>query len=230
MVMTIAAIVSVTILLLAGCASAPKTASWTDVPGVNRPAPQVYPMQHDNAIGNPKAPVRIDEYSDFQCPYCKRFAQQTEPQIIDEYVRTGKVYFVYHSMGNFLSARAATPNTESEDAAMAAYAAGAQNRFWQYHDVLFANQFGINSGDFSPATLKMYARALGLDMKKFNADLDSGKYRSRVNQDQVEGASKGVAGTPTLFVNGEEIVGAEPFAVYQKAINKALAAAGVSGP
>lgn len=208
-----------------GCASNGGALKWVDVPGVQRPAPQVYPMQKDNAIGDPKAPVRIDEYGDFQCPYCRQFALQAEPQIIDQYVATGKVYFVYHSMGNFLSDKSKTPDTESKDAAIAAYAAGEQNRFWQYHDLLYTNQSMVNAGYLTRLQLDNFARALSLDMKKFNAALDSPKIAKRVEDDRMQGEMRGVTGIPTLFINGEELVGAQSFADYQKVIDAKLAAA-----
>jgi protein-disulfide isomerase len=214
-----------TSIIAFGCASSPGPVKWAEVPGVQLPAPQVYPMQRDNAIGDPRAPVRIDEYGDFQCPYCRQFALQAEPQIIDQYVASGKVYFVYHSMGNFLSDKSKTPDTESKDAAIAAYAAGEQNRFWQYHDLLYTNQSMVNAGYLTRLQLDSFARALSLDMKKFNAALDSPKLAKRVEEDRMQGEMLGVTGIPTLFINGEELVGAQSFADYQKVIDAKLAAA-----
>ncbi|MBI3162575.1 MAG: thioredoxin domain-containing protein, partial [Chloroflexi bacterium] len=86
-----------------------------------------------NAVGNPEAPIKIDEYSDFQCPYCGRFATETEPQLMETYVADGTVYFVYHSFGDFIG-------PESTAAAEAAYCAGDQEKFWDMHDIIFANQ------------------------------------------------------------------------------------------
>lgn len=207
-----------------GCVTAPPAVTWVDVPGVHRPEPKAYPEQNDNAIGDPHAPVRMDEYGDFQCIYCRQFALNTEPQIINSYVATGKVYFVFHSMGNFLSHFSTTVDTESEDAAMAAYAAGDQHRFWQYHDVLFANQKRENSGWVSRSALDAFARAIGIDLKRFNAELSSGTYRARVMRDETDGTRLGVKGTPTFFVNGRKIVGAQSFALFRAAIDSALAA------
>jgi len=205
-------------------AAAEGAPSWTDVPGVVRPVAQIYPMPNDNAIGDPKAPVRIDEYGDFQCHYCRQFALDVEPQIVDRYVATGKVYLVFHSMGNFLSDFSKTPDTESQDAAMAAYAAGEQNRFWDYHDVLYANQKPADTGYLTRAQLRLFAQAVGLDMKRFDTSLDSGKYARRVEDDRTQGELKGITGIPVFFINSQEIIGAKPFSDFQKAIDDALAA------
>ena len=224
--LAMAGLVLIAAWAMVGCTTAPAASTWVDIPGVHRPEPQAYPKQNDNAIGDPRAPVRIDEYGDFQCIYCRQFALNTEPQIINSDVATGTVYFVFHSMGNFLSRFSKGVDTESEDAAMAAYAAGAQHRFWQYHDVLFANQKRENSGWVGRSSLDAFARAIGLDLNRFNAALADGRYRARVRRDEAEGTRLGVTGTPTFFVNGRRIVGAQPFAVIQTAIDAALAAKG----
>jgi protein-disulfide isomerase len=189
--------------------------------------PITRPMVQDNTMGDPNAPVRIDEYSDFQCPYCDRFTKETEPQIDSTYVATGKVYFVYHSFGNWIGA-------ESAAAAEAAYCAGDQNKFWEYHDMLFANQTGENVGDFTDRRLQAFAEQLGLNMSDFNACYNSGKYKTRVAQDQVEGQQAGAQGTPyfvvSYTVNGQKqtapIPGAVPFSEFQKAIEDGLTAVG----
>ena len=187
------------------------------------------PMVNDNAMGDPNAPIMIEEFSDFQCPYCERFYQETEHQIADTYVADGTVYFVYRSFGSFIGA-------ESKAAAEAAYCAGDQGKFWEYHDTLFANQTGENVGDFTNRRLQAFAEALSLDMNAFNNCLNSGKYSDRVNQDQVDGTAAGVTGTPafvlTYTVNGEKktrfISGAQPFSEFQTQIEGALAEMGLN--
>jgi protein-disulfide isomerase len=228
-------LVSVGVLFLAAAIIYPQVKPIGTVvtpEAVSRPNPQ------GNAIGDPNAPIKIEEFSDFQCPYCARFSETTEQQLIDTYVATGKVYFLYRSMGNFLNdniARAGgPPGTESKDAAEAAYCAGDQNKFWEYHDILFANQTGEAVGDFAPRKLTAYAEALGLDMQTFQSCIDSGKYRDRVAQDGVDGGAAGVTGTPsfllTYTINGEVrtklIVGAMPIGTFQTEIEAALAEMG----
>jgi protein-disulfide isomerase len=182
-----------------------------------------HPMANDNALGNPNAPIKIEEFSDFQCPYCDRFHQETEPQLVDTYVTNGTVYFVYRSFGAFIG-------PESAAAAEAAYCAGDQNKFWVYHDILFANQTGENVGDFSNRRLQAFAEALSLNMDEFNSCLSSGKYADRVAQDKADGTAAGVTATPsfvlTYTVNGQQkqsvIAGAQPFSEFQTQIDAAL--------
>jgi protein-disulfide isomerase len=195
--------------------------------------PNPRPQADKNAMGDPNAPVKIVEYSDFQCPYCRQFWEETEAQIVENYVKTGKVYFTYRSMGNFVSRN--STDTESQDAAHAAYCAGDQNKFWEYHDILFTNWNGENQGAFERKRLDAFAQTLGLDMTAFKACMDSGKYMDRVNQDAVDG-EKAITtapnydgsgyGTPSFIINGKLIGGALPFDVFQQEIEAALATAG----
>ena len=186
-----------------------------------------HPMAQDNAMGDPNAPIKIEEFSDFQCPYCARFHAETEPQLINTYVTNGTVYFVYRSFGNFIG-------SESQAAAEAAYCAGDQGKYWEYHDILFANQTGENVGAFSTRRLQAFAQALSLNMDAFNSCLNSGKYADRVAQDKADGTAAGVTATPTFVlsytVNGEQktrvISGAQPFSEFQNQIEGALAEIG----
>lgn len=186
------------------------------------------PMVNDNAMGDPNAPIKIEEFSDYQCPYCARFFEETESQIAATYVATGKVYFVYRSFGNFIG-------PESKAAAEAAYCAGDQNKYWEYHDILFANQTGENVGAYSDRRLQAFAESLSLDMDAFNSCFNSGKFADRVEQDYQDGSAAGVTGTPAFFltytVNGETkhklIAGAYPFSEFQTQIDGALAEMGI---
>lgn len=174
-------------------------------------------------LGDPKAPVTVVEFSDFQCPFCNRFFRDAEKPIVDQYVKTGKVRFVYRNFA-FLG-------QESEWAAEAALAANEQGKFWQYHDYLFnyiwdnyyaKGKSGENVGAFSKDNLKKFAAELGLDTVKFNSALDSGQYADAVAKETAEGRAAGVNGTPTNFVNGKLISGAVPFNQFQEAIEAAL--------
>ena len=188
-----------------------------------------------NTAGNPNAPVRLEEFSDFQCPYCKRFWAETEPQLEETYVKTGKVYYVDRSAGNWVSGNAGTGGTESQDSAMAAYCAADQGKYWQMHDALFANNRDVEEqGSFSPRRLQEIAQSAGLDMNAYNSCFSSGKYQSQVNQDFTDARAAGITGTPffvlTYTVNGQTrtdtIDGAQPFSVFQQKIDAALAATG----
>ena len=191
--------------------------------------PGDHPMANDNAMGDPNAPIKIEEFSDFQCPYCARFHEETEWQITNSYVTDGKVLFVYRSFGDFIG-------PESKAAAEAAYCAGDQNKYWEFHDILFANQTGENVGAFSDRRLNAFAEALSLDMDAFSSCFDSGKYADRVQQDSQDGTAAGVTGTPafliTYTVDGEVkhrfIAGAYPFSEFQTQFDEALAEMGLN--
>jgi protein-disulfide isomerase len=178
-----------------------------------------FPNAVANNMGDPNAPVKIVQYSDFQCPACKQFFDQTEAQLIEEYVATGKVYYTYRSMGLWIG-------PESERAAQAAYCAGDQGKYWEYHNLLFANQGAENAGVYSDKRLVASGELISLDMAAFNSCFDSGKYKDQVLQDQADGRAAGVTGTPSFLVNGKLLKGAVPFATLQQEIEAALGAAG----
>ena len=186
--------------------------------------PGTHPNANDNAMGDPNAPIKVEQFADFQCPFCERFHKETEPLLRQYYIDTGKVQYVYRSMGNFVSdniarGKGTTPTTESQDAALAAYCAGDQNKFWEMHAHLFANVLGEDAGSFTDKRLAAIAEKAGLDMDQFNSCYSSGKFKDRVQQDAQDGQAAGVTGTPafviTYTVNGEtkteRIDGAEPF-------------------
>ena len=176
-----------------------------------------------NTAGDPNAPIKIEEFADFQCPFCERFYEQTEPLLFQHYVDTGKVQFVYRSMGNFVSQNIGGARTESQDSAAAAYCAADQGKFWEMHDALFANVLGEDVGSFTDRRLTAIAETVGLDMAEFNDCYSSGKYADQVQQDFADGQAAGISGTPgflvTYTVNGETrttlIEGAQPFSEFQ---------------
>jgi protein-disulfide isomerase len=180
-----------------------------------------------NNVGDPNAPVKLEEYSDFQCPYCARFSEDTEQAILDTYVATGKVYFTYHSVGEFIG-------PESSRSAEAAYCAGDQGKFWEYHDYVLGNQRGENAGWFNERRLTAFAEALDIDTGAFNSCLNGGKYRDMVRQELFTARDLGIQSTPTFVISYEVggqtvtdiIKGAEPFSTFQQRLDAALAAAG----
>ncbi|HJR79712.1 MAG TPA: thioredoxin domain-containing protein [Anaerolineales bacterium] len=193
--------------------------------------PGTYPNANDNSIGDPNAPIRIEEFADFQCPFCERFHEETEPLLNQYYVDTGQVQFVYRSMGNWVSQNMGGARTESQDSAAAAYCAGEQNKFWEIHALLFANVLGEDVGSFTDRRIEAIAEKVdGLDMDQFRSCYNSGKYEERVQQDLEDGQAAGVNGTPgfviTYTVDGEtrtkRIDGAQPFSVFQQELEAAL--------
>jgi protein-disulfide isomerase len=192
--------------------------------------PLARPSVERNSAGDPNAPIKIEEFADFQCPFCERFFEQTEPLLIEHYVSTSKVYFTYRSMGNFVSGNVGGASTESQDAAAAAYCAADQNKFWEMHDALFKNVLGENVGSFADRRLAAIAESVGLDMNAYNDCYNSGKYADQVQQDFKDGTAAGVTGTPgfliTYTVNGETktetISGAQPFSEFQTKLEAIL--------
>jgi protein-disulfide isomerase len=155
-----------------------------------------------NSLGDPNAPVKLDVWEDFQCPACASFTQQIEPLIITNYVETGKVFYTFHNYP-FIDSMVATK--ESHQAANASLCAADQDRFWDFHDMLYTNWNGENQGAFSDKRLVAFAQDLGLDMSSFNTCFNQDKYASEIEQDFTEGQQKGVTGTPSVFVNGVEV-------------------------
>lgn len=177
-------------------------------------AAQAPTVDDDPFLGSADAKVTIIEFSDFQCPFCGRFFHDTEPKIIENYVKTGKVRFVYRDLA-FLG-------EESVRAAEAAQCANEQGKFWEYHNTLFSSQSGENEGAFKDENLKKFARDLKLDAAKFDGCLDSQKYRSEVQKDTDDARIAGATGTPTIFINGRATVGARPYADFAKIIEEEL--------
>jgi protein-disulfide isomerase len=201
------------------------TAESVSRPNVNR-----------NNMGNPKAPIQITVYSDFQCPYCKQFLNETEALLTQYYIVPGKVYFTYRSAGNWVSnniarATGATPKTESQDAALAAYCAADQNKFWEMHDALFANNRDAeDQGSFADRRLSTIAETVKLDMKQWQDCYDNGKYEAQVKQDLEDATTAEIDGTPyfvvTYTVNGETktkiLHGAQAFNAFQVELEATL--------
>lgn len=164
--------------------------------------------------GDQNAPVTIIEFADFQCPFCGRFFASTEPQINEAYIQSGKVRLGYWNFA-FLG-------DESTWAAESAECAADQDKFWEYHDIIYSSQSGENQGTFNKDNLKKFAEELGLDTKSFNECLDSGKYTSLIQDDTSTSSALGVQSTPTFLVNGQAIVGAQPFEAFQQIIDPLL--------
>jgi protein-disulfide isomerase len=145
-------------------------------------------------------PVVIDTYEDPQCPACGLFTKRIEPLLIADYVATGKVSYTYHDFV-FLG-------EESWDGATAMRVAeDMDGKFWDYHNILFHNQSGENEGAFSRERLADMAELIGLDRDQFLQGLDDPSYREAITASTAEGSGLGVSSTPTIFVDGEPIVG-----------------------
>lgn len=161
----------------------------------------------DPSQGDPNAPIQLVEFSEFQCPFCKR-SRPTIKRILEEY--KGKVHYVFRDFP--LSFHKQAPI-----AAEAANCAGDQGKYWEYNTTIFENQRNIQTSD-----LQDYAKKLGLDMKKFTQCLDSGKFKDEIQKDIQDGAKAGVSGTPAYFINGIFLSGAQPFENFKEIIDEEL--------
>lgn len=174
-------------------------------------------------LGKKDAKVTVVEFADYQCPFCEQLYKQVWPQLKKDYVDTGKIRFAYRDLA-FLGRPQSDPaGDESTNAANAARCANDQGAFWQYHDYLFDHQGQEDSGAFSKDNLKQYAADLGLNTTEFDQCVDNDTHVKEVSSDMQSGTGYGVKSTPTVFVNGLEIVGAQPYSAFQAAINQALA-------
>ncbi len=162
-------------------------------------------------LGDDDAPVTLIEFSDFQCPFCGRHFSQTHTQIKQQYIDTGKVRFVYKHFPLDSIHPQATP------AALASECAKEQGKFWEYHDLIFQNQDSLGDANY-----KQWAAQLNLDSKRFNDCYGSQKYLSKVRSDLQQGEVAGIRGTPGFLLNGQLISGAQPFSVFQQAIDAEL--------
>ncbi len=168
--------------------------------------------------GKAGAPVTIVEYSNFGCPHCRDFAQTTGRQMRQDYESGGKVVFEFKPFE--------LADQSANDAANAALCAADQQRFWDYHDLLFQMQ-ATSATAFSKGALKEYAQQLHLDATTFDSCVDNNTHMAEVDAASKEGLGRGVNGTPTFFINkGDAIVGDVPYDELKAGVDAAIKAAG----
>lgn len=177
------------------------------------------------AMGDPGAPVTIEVYADFQCPYCQRFSLLVAPQLLDTWVRTGQARMVFRDFA-FLG-------EESRWAAVAGRLAAEQDRFWPLHDLLYSNLLGENVGSYTPDRLLIMGQMAGLDMDAFIAGLQVPAARASwaiIDQEVRDAATnRGVSATPTVFVNGVKVASPDAASI-DAAVRAALGALGATAP
>jgi len=162
---------------------------------------------HDPVRGPAEAPVTLVEFSDYQCPFCGRVTP-TLRRLRETYGERLRIVWKDFPLDNH-------PNAQK--AAQAAWCAGEQGRYWEYHDQLFANQPSL--GD---EALKGYAEKVGLDPAAFRECFESGRYEDRVKQGMADGVALGVDSTPTVFINGRRVTGAQPYEAFAKVVEDEL--------
>jgi len=172
-------------------------------------------------MGNLSAPITIIDFSDFQCYLCNRYVQNTEPQINETYIQTGKAVLIFKHLPN--------RGFDSMGAALAAQCTNDQGKFWQYQKLLYSNQKPIDSGWVNKTNLKKFASEIpGFDTQKFNSCLDSEKYRTFIQNDIDLALSFGFKETPSFIIvnndgsNPEFLQGALPFPSFKVTIDKKL--------
>jgi protein-disulfide isomerase len=182
--------------------------------------PEVLSVNLPPLLGSQTAHVTIIEMGDYQCEMCKRWYDNTRPAIIENFIDTGKanMFFIdYPILG-----------TDSALAAEATYCADDQGKYWDYHVTLYDYQGHMNSGWANAERLKSFAFNLDLNMDEFEECLDSSKYDERVKLNWQKASAGGANSTPTFIIvntetgNEEKIVGAQPYAVFEKVINSML--------
>ena len=190
------------------------------VSGVSQAKAPDFLIQDDDVVrGDPNAPITILEYSDFTCGFCEKFFHETFPQLLTEYIETGKVRFVYRDFPR-------SPGGPALHSSQAARCAGQQDAYWPMHDRLFKSH-----GRFSMDQLKGYAKELGLKAEPFAQCLDTNEFVTDIFKDRMEGGSLGIRGTPAFVLfptkvsdnpNLILIPGAFPFEAFKEEIDKLL--------
>lgn len=184
------------------------------------PEPLDYGMANETMLGDEEAPVTMIEYSDFQCPFCGQFHRESFPLILEKYIQTGEVLFIYR---NFTIL-----GPPSFRAAKASLCANEQGKFWPYHDILFANQDETDPGAFSAPRLELFAEEVGLNVDSFRQCVIDDRMDPLIDEDYSLATEDGAASTPTFIINGTLIRGAQAYDVFETEIEAALAAVGES--
>ncbi len=173
------------------------------------------------AQGDVDAPVVLVMWEDFQCPFCAKFAQETEPVLVDRFVEDGVLRLEWRDFPYF--------GEQSVQAARAARAAGEQGAFWEFHDAVYALGFPPNSGQLTDEVLVGLAHDLELDVERFTGTMQSQPVLDAVTADFQEGQQLGISGTPAFLINGRPMMGAQPTDTFVAAIERAADEAGADG-
>ena len=166
-------------------------------------------------MGNPNALITIVEWGDYQCTFCYKFHQSSKDILIEEYVNTGRINFVFRDFP--------LNGPDSVLAAQASYCADDQGKYWEYHDEIYKNWAGERTGWITRQSLDQFANAIGLDLVQFNKCLDDKKYQQRVLENEKFGVKIGIKATPSFLIfNSEKVTkveGNQPFSVFRQVID-----------
>ena len=211
------------LLMLQG--TAPKS---VDVASLQAPISQApSDLADGRTLGKADAPVTLEVWSDYQCPACGQFAELVEPALIRTYVANGTLRIIDHDAA-FQGARSGASYDESVEAGAGARCAAEQDRYWPFHDWLFANQVGENQGAFRDERIRAIATAAGLDVAAWDACRATGDQQAAVRAETQQAVAQGVNATPTMHLNGQVIVGLRSAAELGALIDAAVAAPSAS--
>lgn len=203
-----------------GSVAAPPVAQSEGTPEATEGAAQKINVERreagdPTAVGDINAPVTMVTYSDFQCGYCAKWATDTLPTIVKQYVEAGKVRIEFRDIMFF--------GENSRQSAELAVAAGNQGKYQEFHDAIFADGRTAKNADFSEAGVKAIAASIGVDHELLVSDAASKETSALVQKNHDEAKELGVTGTPTFLVNGTPLVGAQPLEAFVKVIDDELA-------
>lgn len=178
--------------------------------------PQMMIQNGSPLLGDANAKITIVEFGDYQCTYCHLFHENTKDALFQQYVNTGKVNFVFRDFP--------LNGPDSVLAADAAYCAGDQDKYWQYHDELYKNWGGEKTGWVNQKSLDKFATTVGLDLGKFDKCVSDKKYEQKVIDNYNFGQKIGIDGTPSFIIfsgkQATKIVGAQPISVFDQVLTK----------
>jgi protein-disulfide isomerase len=191
-------------------ASAATEAAGNSTAGSTAPTRYDVPIDDDPILGPQDAPITLIEFSDYECPYCRKWHAEVFPRLQEAF--PGQIRYVYRDFP------LVSIHSNAAPAAEAANCAGDQEKYWEYNEMLFSMERSLNQESYVE-----YARELALDIDQFSQCLESRQYQEEVSSDYEYAANLGIRSTPTFFINGIAIVGAQPFEVFEDLINKELA-------
>jgi len=173
-------------------------------------------IQGSTILGNPNAKITIVEFGDYQCTFCYKFHDETMKKINQEYIKTANVNFIYKDFP--------LNGEQSILASEASYCAQKQNKFWEYHDTLYNNWGGENTGWITENVLQGFARDVGLNLDEFSQCLENSEYRQKVLDNEQFAREIGINATPSFLIfNDSElyrIIGAQPFDKFEQAFEE----------
>ena len=207
-------------VLLVSQGTAPKSVDTSDLKDSVVQVP--IDLANGRTLGKADAPVTLDVWSDYQCPVCGQLAELVEPALIRTYVANGTLRIIDHDAA-FQGARSSSTYDESVEAAAGARCAADQNLYWQFHNLMFANQVGENEGAFRDERLRAIATKAGVDVAAWDACRATGEHQAAVRAETADAVKLGINATPTMRLNGQVIVGVRSAAELGAMIEAAAA-------